>query len=298
MTKSSKNAAAVYLSKWRAKSETGRTMRGAVGMVAEALGGEGTDPLRYPWHEVDFSVALSVAAGLEELGYSPSSVNKALTVLRGVLKTAWNLGQIDEEIYRRIEIKSVRNKPPSTGRALKHEEIDKLCEWLAHPDDVAAGRVGALEAAVVSVMLGCGLRRVEVQRLAHADYDAEGGRLTARGKNGKARSIPMAPRWRPAFEAWWRTHKGVLFQGDEGKPLHRHQLSYAVESFYDSLVKCGVTGVKRFTPHDLRRTFITRVCEESDIGIASTLAGHESIDTTKIYDRRGHEAEDEAVKKL
>lgn len=48
------------------------------------------------------------------------------------------------------------------------------------------------------------------------------------------------------------------------------------------------SGIARFTPHDMRRTFITRLLEQGvDINTIRQLAGHSDISTTTRYDCRG-----------
>ena len=45
------------------------------------------------------------------------------------------------------------------------------------------------------------------------------------------------------------------------------------------------------TPHDLRRTFATRLIDKNvDLVTVKNLMGHASITTTSLYDRRGEEA--------
>ncbi len=49
-----------------------------------------------------------------------------------------------------------------------------------------------------------------------------------------------------------------------------------------------IAGIDHCTPHDLRRTFVTRLLEVGvDLNTTRQLAGHEQIQTTTRYDRRG-----------
>lgn len=253
-------------------------MKWSLSRIAKVLGGK--DAESFAWHELRYEEVRSIPAKLEDAGLANRSINKMLSALRGVLDTAWRNGSLPDKAYRQIQIKNKSGSGRTVGRALDLPELDVLERCLE--------KIAVQDAALIAVMAGAGLRRIEVIRLVKRDYNLETGRLTAMGKGDKVREVPVGDRWRKFIEAHYCARvEGQLF------PLTRRQVSLVVGRL------CKTYNLKPFTPHDLRKTFATHICRVSDIAIAQRLLGHANINTTAtIYDRRGVEAEDEAVKGL
>src|ERR1022692_595540 len=96
----------------------------------------------------------------------------------------------------------------------------------------------------------------------------------------------------------------LKFRGDGPGPLLRPvtkggqvgQGALSADSIYGIVQSAADrSGVKTFTPHDLRRTFVSGLLEAgADISVVQALAGHSSVSTTVRYDRRGERAKRKA----
>src|SRR5690606_14001668 len=150
---------------------------------------------------------------------------------------------------------------------------------------------GARDAALFALGFGCGLRRAELTDLEVADFSPESGELRVRrGKGRKARVTHVSPGCRPALDEWLER------RGDAPGPLLcpvrkggtvelRRMTDHAV--FLACRRRAHQAGIKPFSPHDMRRTFIGDLLDAgADISVAQQLAGHASVSTTQKYDRR------------
>ena len=139
-------------------------------------------------------------------------------------------------------------------------------------------------------MIATGMRRSEVVQLNREDYDAKRGELKIlKGKGGKARKLFLPASVRTKLKPWLtvRGHEGGTFfyQINTDETLIRRVKDYEI---YKIVVRvANSAAVDRFSPHDLRRTFITKLLDGGvDINSVRQLAGHAGIQTTALYDRR------------
>ena len=219
--------------------------------------------------------------------YAPATANKILYIVRGVLRQAWKLGLMTTDDYKRATaVPAIPGSRLPAGRALERGEIHALFQACAQ-----AGPLAARDAALLAILLGCGLRRSEAANLDLDDLDAEASTLRVIGKGNHERTAHMNGNVAAAVAAWVRTRgswPGPLLCATEGKGQRVGRNRLSTESMRLVLKRRGEeAGIRSCTPHDLRRTFITTLLDKgNDIAVASRMAGHRNIATTARYDRR------------
>ena len=88
-------------------------------------------------------------------GLALVTINRRLSTLRGVLKTAWRLGQMNaEDYYRAADIENVKGETLPAGRELTNDEITRLTDVCT----VDITPVGVRDGAIIALMYTCGLR--------------------------------------------------------------------------------------------------------------------------------------------
>jgi integrase len=288
------NPAAVYLASL-GNDRSRRTQRQGLQVIANLLTGN-SNIFTVKWAGLHFQHTAAIRSRLAE-AYSPATANRILCALRGVLKAAWQLGLISEEQRARAcNLPSVEGETLPAGRALSAGELQAL--MMVCENDLTPA--GARDAGLFAALYPAGLRRAEVVNLDLIDYDPESGSLTVRhGKRNKARVSYVSSGAGRALDDWLEIRglePGPLFYpvNKSGHLTPRRMTNQAV---YNVLLKRGKqAGVAGFSPHDLRRTFISDLLDAgADISTVAKLAGHASVTTTARYDRRPEAAKVKAV---
>jgi integrase len=186
-----------------------------------------------------------------------------LSALRGVAKACWLAGEMSAEDFQRLSaLKSVKQTRLPAGRLLGPGELQALfagCVRDTHDGNPAGPR----DAALLGVLYAGGLRREEASRLQLTDLDTATGEVVVRGgKGNKDRNVYLATGARAAMADW------LDLRGETPGPLWSRirkggHLAPSVTGLSDRSIgdlchrRADWSGLKPFTPHDLRRTFIS-----------------------------------------
>ena len=212
-------------------------------------------------------------------GLGPRSLARALSAVKGF--TGW-LAERDgvdaTAILSARGPKYRRSLPRPLSEDGARDMIDRV-ETQAREDWIAAR-----DAAVVTLLYGCGLRISEALGLTGAASPLpEVLRIT--GKGGKTRLVPVIPAARAAVASYAAlvpfdlAPAEPLFRGARGGALNPRLIARAMES---ARLQLGLPATA--TPHAMRHSFATHLLSAGgDLRTIQELLGHASLSTTQAY---------------
>lgn len=213
-------------------------------------------------------------------GSGPRSLGRHLAGLRSFLRYLEKRGLINAAgagaIRSPKQPKSLP-KPLSGSQALTvvsneaqmHEE-----PWIA-----------ARNAAVLTLLYGCGLRISEALDLTPADFGNKTTALRVTGKGNKTRLVPLLP---AVAEAVATYSKLCPYHLEEAEPLFRGarggKLQPAIIQREMQRLRSALGLPDSATPHALRHSFATHLLGGGgDLRTIQELLGHASLSTTQVY---------------
>ncbi len=145
--------------------------------------------------------------------------------------------------------------------------------------------IAARNAAVLTLLYGCGLRISEALDLTPKAFDGGDSTLRVTGKGRKTRIVPLLPVVREAVESYVRLSPyhleadGPLFRGVRGGRLQPAIIQREMQRLRSAL---GLPDSA--TPHALRHSFATHLLSGGgDLRTIQELLGHASLSTTQVY---------------
>ncbi len=211
---------------------------------------------------------------------SPRSMSQALSAVRGFhrfLDRRLGVANAAVGLVRGPKVKPGAPRPVTEDQArglIAEPELDPDREpWEA-----------ARDAAVLTLLYGCGLRISEALSLRRADAPLpESLRIT--GKGGKTRLVPVLPAVAEAVETYLAevpfalAPDEALFRAKRGGPLSPRHVQATVQTLRGRL---GLPASA--TPHALRHSFATHLLGAgADLRSIQELLGHASLSTTQRY---------------
>lgn len=211
---------------------------------------------------------------------SPRSLSQALSAVRGFhkyLDRRLGVANAAVSLVRGPRVKPGAPRPVTEDQArglIAEPGLDPdLSEWEARRD-----------AAVLTLLYGCGLRISEALSLRRSDAPlGQGLRIT--GKGGKTRLVPVLPAVAEAVADYLSALPFVLgpndplFRARRGGPLSPRHVQATVQGLRGRL---GLPDSA--TPHALRHSFATHLLGAgADLRSIQDLLGHASLSTTQRY---------------
>jgi integrase/recombinase XerC len=218
--------------------------------------------------------------GADGEGLSPRSLSQNLSAVRSFHQ--WldrRLGVANDAValVRGPKIK------PTVPRPVSEDQARDLLREAA--EDIALEPwEAARDAAVLTLLYGCGLRISEALSLTRSDAPL-GETLRITGKGGKTRIAPVLPAVRDAVDEYVRhapfalSPELPLFRAKRGGALSPRQVQATMAKLRGAL---GLPD--RATPHALRHSFATHLLGAgADLRSIQELLGHASLSTTQKY---------------
>ena len=177
-------------------------------------------------------------------------------------------------------------EPRRVPRALAEADVTRL---------LRAASEDPRDLALVWLMVGCGVRCIEVSRLELADYDDRARTVLVQGKAGHERLLPVPAAATSALNAYLATVPrlpGPLLRPSHlaGANREAHLSSqYVSKVVNDLMIKAGIKhpGRRGVSAHALRHTCASDVLDRcGNVRTVQAILGHASLATTEIYLRR------------
>jgi site-specific recombinase XerC len=232
------------------------------------------------------TVVLRFRLYLESLGLASGTVNQRLAAVRRLAYEAADSGLLSPKLAAGIRrVKGAKQLGARTGNWLTQDQARLLLKK-ADGNDLRSVR----DLAMISVLVGCGLRRAEFSALTVEHLQIRQGHwaiVDLVGKGGHVRTVPV-PAWvKQAIDRWrdlanvaaGRIFCAVSRHGTPwGKGISENVIWYVVR-------RCGERmQLDHLAPHDLRRTS-AKLCHVNggELEQIQFLLGHVSVLTTERY---------------
>lgn len=231
------------------------------------------------------TAVLEYRAELIARGLSSASVNLRLSAVRRLAAECSESGLIASTVAAGVlRVPGLKRRGIRLGRWLT---LDEAADFLGSVDRTSTK--GKRDAALLTTLIGTGLRRDEIIRLSFDQIQLLSDRWVVNGligKGGRGRNVPIAD-WVKRQVDDWAQSVGIL----DGLVFRRVSKSGRVsdqgitgQCVFKIIRKYSIRSGLRVTPHDLRRTYARLAYDgKAPLEQIQYSLGHSSIATTELY---------------
>ena len=178
--------------------------------------------------------------------------------------------------------------------------LDEIKALLVAPDP--GTWLGRRDHALLLLMIQTGVRVSELTGLHLGDVQlGTAAHIKVTGKGRKKRATTLTRETVQVLSQWLKERKGEpdnpLFPTRQGQPLSRHTVALLVTKHTATAqARCPSLKAKRVTPHTLRHTNAMLLrAKDVDIATIALWLGHESTQTTHIYEHADPALKEKAI---
>ena len=179
-------------------------------------------------------------------------------------------------------------------------DLDEIKALLAAPDH--GTWLGRRDHALLALMIQTGVRVSELTGLHIGDVHlGTGAHFRVMGKGRKKRATTLTGETVTVLREWIKERQGEpddpLFPTRQGRPLSRYTVGVIVSKHATTATaSCPSLHAKRVTPHTLRHTNAMLLRAKGvDIATIALWLGHESTETTHIYEHADPALKEKAI---
>lgn len=219
----------------------------------------------------------------------PQAKLRKVSSVRSLFKYLYSRDYLSENVASKVMAPSVKEHEIIR---LEREEMERLLDEVERgaPDEGGHGpayrkNVSLRDTAIVSLLLGTGIRISECVGLNVDDVDFESLQFTITRKGGKRTILYLPQEVAEVMKAYLeerlliRAETDAFFLSLQQKRINVRTVQKMVKMY----ASCAVP-MKTITPHKLRSTFGTNLYRETkDIYIVAEVLGHSDVNTTKRH---------------
>lgn len=227
----------------------------------------------------------------KKISNKENAIKRKISTLKSVFKYFYRTEKINENIMERVQLPKLHSKEiirlDIDEVAMMIDEAERG-EGLSDRQRAYHGKTKVRDVALLSLLLGTGIRVSECVGLDISDVDFKNNGILIHRKGGKEVTVYFSDEVKEALQNYYDErvlileesgHEGAFFLSMQNKRLSVR----SVENLVKKYAKI-ISPLKKITPHKLRSTYGTNLYKETgDIYLVADVLGHSDVNTTKKH---------------